>query len=72
MVPVIPLGAWLSVGRLLESVAVNGRLHPQIVPARLGLKGGWTKSDGVEESGLSVVSSMVVTLAASLVSAGGL
>ncbi len=72
VVPVNPLGAWMSVGCLVESVVVNGRLHPQIVPARLGLKGGWTKADGAEESGLSAVLSMVVMWAASLVSAGGL
>jgi len=71
MVPVDPLGAWLSVGRLVESAVVNGRLHPQIVPARLGL-GGWMKAGGVEERDLIVVSSMVVTLAMSLVLASGL
>jgi len=71
-VPVDPLGAWLSVGCLIELVVVNGRLHPQIVPARLGLKGGWIEAGGVEERGLSVVLSMVVTLAASLVLASGL
>ncbi len=67
-----PLGAWLSVSRLVESVVVNDRLHPQIVPARLGLKGGWIEAGGVEERGLSVVWSMVITLAASLVLASGL
>ncbi len=50
-----PLGAWLSVDRLVESVAVSDILRPQIVPARLGLKGGWIEAGGVEERGLSVV-----------------
>ncbi len=49
------LGAWLSVSRLVESVAVSDRLHLQIVPARLGLKGSWIEAGGVEERGLSVI-----------------
>jgi len=65
--PVNLCGAQLSISPLVESIVVNGRLHPWAVPARSGLEGGRSKADDAEERGLSVVSSMVITLRALVV-----